>query len=210
MTTPEHTLVGVHFAIASGILNRYGWRAVVLAGLVSNIPDLDGLPFLVDTDTFVAIHRIWGHNVTAILFSSVLVTLAQYRWDFLGAMTNRICRVCMATTSTPISLPSYEKPLPPLAVLAITVICQLIHLPCDMVVSGGYRMADWPVKPWWPFFKTGYVFPMIPWGDPGVSVVVMIGLIALARDMRHSRMISAGTLAMLVVYLVTRRVLSAG
>lgn len=210
MTTPEHTLVGVHFAIASGILNRYGWRAVVLAGMVSNIPDLDGLPFLVDTDTFVAIHRIWGHNITAILVSSVLVTLAQSRWDFLGAMTNRICRICMATTSTPISMPSYEKPFPPFAVLAISMICQLIHLPCDMVVSGGYRMADWPVKPWWPFFKTGYVYPMIPWGDPGVSVVVMIGLIALARDMRHSRAISAGTLLMLVVYLTTRRVLSAG
>ncbi len=209
MTTPEHTLVGVHFAIATGMHNRFGWRAVVLAGVVSNIPDLDGLPFLVDTDTFVAIHRIWGHNVLAILVSSVLVTLAQVRWDFLGALTHRLCRVCVATTSTPISMPSFEKPISPLVVFAISLVCQLIHLPCDMVVSGGYRMADWPVKPWWPFLKTAYVYPMIPWGDPGVSIVVMAGLIALARDMRHSRKISAGTLLMLVVYLTTRRVLSA-
>jgi len=66
------------------------------------------------------------------------------------------------------------------------------------------------VKPWWPFLKTGYVYPMIPWGDPGVSIVVMAGLILLARDMSHCRKISAGTLLMLVVYLTARRVLSAG
>jgi len=58
MTTPEHTLVGIHLALASGRDRAWGWRAVALAGLMSNAPDWDGLTLLVDMGWFDRGHRV--------------------------------------------------------------------------------------------------------------------------------------------------------
>src|SRR3954470_10983089 len=86
MTTPEHTLVGIHLAFATGLHRVAGWRAVAMAGLASNAPDWDGLPMLINMQRFEAGHRAWGHNVLAILLSSLLLGWTQYQLDWLGAI----------------------------------------------------------------------------------------------------------------------------
>ncbi len=84
MTTPEHTLVGIHIAFAIGLHRIVGWRGVAMAGIASNIPDWDGLPMLFDMQRFEGGHRVWGHAVISILFSSLLAGYLQNRWDLIG------------------------------------------------------------------------------------------------------------------------------
>src|ERR1043165_7649129 len=82
MTTPEHTLVGIHLAIAAGLHRYYGWPAVALAGIASNVPDWDGLPMLIDMQRFEAGHRVWGHNLLMIAIAALVFgwSQAQFHW----------------------------------------------------------------------------------------------------------------------------------
>lgn len=205
MTTPEHTLVGVHFAIATGLFHRYGIRSLVLAGLVSNLPDLDGLPMLINMARFESGHRVWGHNFAVIGLTSIILTVLQSRLDFLSAIAASINR-----RFSNITQPAAEtvRPFSAVSVLVCSVCCQTLHLPCDMVVSGGHGLSHWLVQPWWPLSSTGYVYPMIPWGDPGPTVILMIGIIAAVRFLSRCKTVSIMSLLILVLYLTVRRVSS--
>lgn len=211
MTTPEHTLVGIHFAIATGIFHRFGMRSLVFAGLVSSLPDLDGLPMLINMARFESGHRVWGHNVLAIALTSLLVAFLQSRRDFSGIIATLISRRLSTSgrqaseTAPPFPVNAFSS----IAAFKLSCFCQLLHLPCDMVVSGGHGLSHWPVQPWWPFSTSGFVYPMIPWGDPGPTVILMVGIVAVVRFLPRCRRISATSLLVLVIYLTARRVLSA-
>ena len=204
MTSPEHTLVGIHLVMAAGAYRRYGLPVVILAGVASNLPDLDGLPMLYDMARFEAGHRVWMHNLCTIGLTSALLVILQYRFDWLG-LTAKFFATRIATSEAPAS--DLEKPVPTLVVLAWAVVCQLLHLPCDMVVSGGGGLADWHVRPWWPISNTGYIYPMIPWGDVGPTVVLMVGVILAVRFPVQDRTISRLTLLALILYLIIRHAL---
>ena len=88
--------------------------------------------------------------------------------------------------------------------IGIALIVQLVHLPCDMVVSGGRGLTDWPVAPLWPVSRTGYVLPLVPWGDVGPTVILMAGVIQMARVRGRYQSIALVTLAVLVLYLAGR------
>ena len=61
------------------------------------------------------------------------------------------------------------------------------------------------MKPFWPVSDAGYVYPMIPWGDVGPTVVMMAGVIVMAKRRKDVAATSAATLACLVGYLVLRK-----
>jgi len=89
MTTPEHTLVGIHFAFATGLHRFVGWRGVAMAGVASNVPDWDGIPMLFDMQRFESGHRVWGHGIMSIFLASLLLGFFQIRWDWIGFIANR-------------------------------------------------------------------------------------------------------------------------
>jgi len=192
MTTPEHTLVGIHLALAAGCHRYWGWPAVAMAGIASNVPDWDGLPMLVDMQRFEAGHRVWGHNLLAILLSSLMLgwSEAQFRW--IERVGERVRKYFSPNESSP--LPKMSLVSSALVFGTIAFFAQLVHLPCDMVVSGGAGLTDWLVRPFWPFSNAGFVFPLIPWGDVGPTVILMAGAIVLAKWPRHLSAISALTL----------------
>jgi hypothetical protein len=72
-----------------------------------------------------------------------------------------------------------------------------------MVVSGGQGMSNWPVKPFWPIWQVGYVYPLIPWGDIGPTVVMMAGIIGIAKFGRD-QLVATLTLILLVAYMCFR------
>ncbi len=202
MTTPEHTLVGIHLVLAAGCHRYWGWPAVALAGVASNVPDWDGLPMLVDMQRFECGHRVWGHNLLAILLSSLVLGWSQARFRLPELIAERVRRFLPAHgTKTPTSLAFFHGLL---VFTLIAFVAQLVHLPCDMVVSGGSGLTDWLVRPFWPFANVGYVFPLIPWGDVGPTVILMAGAIALAKLPSRVTAVSAFTLAVLVLYLLVR------
>ena len=107
-------------------------------------------------------------------------------------------------------LPTDEKinqPVVGVPWIALFLVCvgvQVIHLPCDMVVSGGGGLSDWYIKPFWPISNAGYVYALIPWGDIGPTLIMMSGVIIMARSADRLRQRSACTLAVLLAYLVIR------
>jgi len=218
MTTPEHTLVGIHLALASGRDRAWGWRAVALAGLMSNAPDWDGLTLLVDMGWFDRGHRVWGHNLAAIGLVSVVAAAVVSRWDVIGRAATRATRLLGRCGLTPpgaaadreptrrqVGASGHDGPLPFRAAFLTAAVAQAVHLPCDMVVSGGEGLAHWEVRPFWPFSTAGFVWPMIPWGDVGPTVILMGGSIVAAARGRSAATVSAATLALLVAYLLVRR-----
>lgn len=202
MTSPEHTLVGVHGALALGVHRRLGWAAVVMAGIAANVPDWDGLAMLVDMQRFEAGHRVWGHNFVAIFASSVLLGWSQYRFRWVERASRSVGG--LLSINVPEIGAERSTRAAALALMAVAFFGQAIHLPCDMVVSGGSGLSDWLIRPFWPFSQRGFVFPLVPWGDVGPTVILMAGAIACARWPGKVRAVSAGTLAGLCLYLVAR------
>ncbi|MBL8892029.1 MAG: metal-dependent hydrolase [Planctomycetaceae bacterium] len=207
MTTPEHTLVSIHLAIAAGLHRHLGWRVIALAGVAANIPDLDGVPMLFNMHRFESGHRVWGHNVWAVLVTSVLLAVSQYRWDWLGQVYTwygKTYHQNQHEANSSSYLSSGTRPAHRgswLILTTVALVSQAVHLPCDMVVSGGTGFSDWPVRPFWPASDIGYVCPLISWGDIGPTVVLMAGVILIAKWPTTARLFSAGTLVVLTLYL---------
>lgn len=208
MTTPEHTLVGLHAALACGRDRAWGWRAVALAGLISNGPDWDGLPMLVNMARFEPGHRVWGHNLPVILLISLLVAAVLSCWDLIGGVGQRLGRR-FGSSEAQLFIEQDSRPLGFKAAALTALVAQALHLPCDMVASGGHGLSHWHVQPFWPFSNAGFVYPMIPWGDPGPTIILMSGLIVMAQRRRQVAATSAATLFGLVAYLLVRRFVAA-
>jgi len=203
MTTPEHTLVGIHVAFVFGVHRFLGWTAVAMAGLASNVPDWDGLPMLFDMQRFEAGHRVWGHNVLAIILSSLILGWTQIRYSWIEKIGVLLAkRVSVLENDAPTSETRQYRSI--LTFTAIAMLAQALHLPCDMVVSGGKGLSDWPVQPFWPFSHAGFVYPMIPWGDVGPTVILMTGIIITAKRPAYISIVSFVTLIAICAYLVTR------
>lgn len=204
MTTPEHTLVGVNGAIALGLDRRLGWAAVVFAAVASNAPDLDGLPMLLDMQRFESAHRVWGHNVFAIALTSLLLAGSQARWGWVERLSARVARWLPIDGGRLAAAGGAGSRGMFWWLLGVSALVQLVHLVCDAVVSGGEGLTDWPVQPFWPVSDRGFVLPLVPWGDVGPTVVLMLGAIGLAKFPEHRRQLSIATLAGLGLYLLAR------
>ncbi|TWT77660.1 hypothetical protein Pla123a_14560 [Posidoniimonas polymericola] len=204
MTTPEHTLVGVHGAMALGLDRRLGWAAVVFAAVASNAPDLDGLPMLFDMQRFESGHRVWGHNVFAIALTSLLLAWSQARFGWIERLSARVAKWLPVDSRPPTAVGPFAGRPTMGWLIAVSAAAQLVHLACDAVVSGGEGLTDWPVEPFWPASDWGFVLPLVPWGDPGPTIVMMLGAIALAKFPERSRRLSRVTLAGLCLYLLAR------
>ena len=215
MTSPEHTLVGIHLAIALRLHRYFGWQAVAMAGIASNLPDWDGLPMLIDMRRFEWGHRVWGHNLFAIILSSLALAWTQQHFHWIDRLSQRLRRF-LPTTSPAVSTTFPSAPMSPplgqglagryplMAAWLIAMLVQAIHLPCDMVVSGGNGLTDWPIQILWPLSQREFVFPLIPWGDIGPTVILMTGVILLAKKIAKESYVSIGTLALLCLYLFAR------
>lgn len=219
MTTPEHALVGIHAAFSVGVHRRLGWQAVALAAVASVLPDWDGLLILIDIRLFDQGHRVWGHNLISITLTSLLLAISEVRWSWISKLGNLLVKHLPRLRETRAidrdgrhtECACYNKSHPlseyhPVfsSLLFVAILSQLLHLPCDMVVSGGGGLADWEIQPWWPFSDRGYVFPLIPWGDVGPTVILMAGVIIAAKRPERTSAISAITLTLLVAYLLLR------
>lgn len=206
MTTPEHTLVGIHFAFAMGIHRFVGWRGVAMAGIASNFPDWDGIPMLFDMQRFESMHRVWGHSLLSIFLTSLLLGIAQIRWDFIGFVADWFRPLVSPNLSAGFSQnPKWLLGITGVVVFAfIGFVAQGLHLPCDMVVSGGHGLSDWAIQPGWPVSNAAYVYPLIPWGDVGPTVILMAGAIIIAKRNAHLSQTSWLTIVVLCGYLVVR------
>ena len=71
-------------------------------------------------------------------------------------------------------------------------------------MSGAAQLTDWELKLLWPFSTRGFIFPLVPWGDPGVSVILVAGMFALWHWQRRMQFVATTTIVATVGYLVAR------
>ena len=210
MTTIEHAMLGINGALSVGLHRRWGWPIVALAGVAAVSPDWDGMFMLIPSQ--VENHRVWGHNVSACVLVGVLLGVTDYYFDVVTRCGRGFTRL-MRLTVPQEALATRGRFVPnELAFwILVVIVAALSHLPADMVVSGTGEDAvvsgteglpDWEVKMLWPFSDRGWVFPLIHWGNPGVTIVFMVGMFAMARWKSHAQAIASATLLLVVAYLI--------
>ncbi len=205
MTTFEHAMLGVNGALASGLTRRFGWRLAAMAGVVAASADWDGLAIVFSTATFAEGHRVWGHNLLVASLLGVLLAAADYRFDFCcrgGRLVQKLFRV-QGPVETP-RLPDERRPLGYAVWIAVGAAASLSHLAADLVVSGTRTLPDWRLQLLWPFSDRDWVFPLIRWGDVGVTVIFAAGMFALAARPKYLQAVAALTLTTVVIYLGAR------
>lgn len=205
MTTYEHAMLGITGVLAAGLNRRFGWPIVALAAVAATSPDWDGLTILAGSAAFAASHRLWGHNVLACVLTGLLLGILDYQFD----VTTRCGRFLAQKLRLvlPGGPPQGREThcLSGFAVwVGVAILAALSHLAGDLVFSGTATLPDWELRPWWPFSSTGYVYPLVAWGDAGASIVFAAGMFAMWKWPSRLQPISAATLACVVLYTVLR------
>jgi hypothetical protein len=198
-------MLGLTGVLATGLNRRCGWPLVALAAVAATSPDWDGLTIVAGPAAFAASHRLWGHNVLACVLTGLLMGVLDYQFDVAtrcGRFLARKLRLVL-----PGGMPQVREThcLGGFAVwVGVAILAALSHLAGDLVFSGTATLPDWELQPWWPFSGAGYIFPLLAWGDAGASIVFAAGMFAMWKWPGRLQLISAATLACVVLYVVLR------
>jgi membrane-bound metal-dependent hydrolase YbcI (DUF457 family) len=205
MTTFEHGMVGATCAMAVGLHERHGWKVAALSALASIAVDWDGLTILYSNAAFAAGHRVWGHNLLAVVVSGLLVGIFDYKFD----LVTRFARLFVKLSRAQLALEDLEcraafSRSQLWIWIGVSVVAGLLHLPSDLVVSGSASLPDWKLKLLWPFSDQGWVYPMVRWGDPGITLIFVAGAFAMTRWSGRVVRVAQLTVLSVIVYCVVR------
>ena len=205
MTTFEHAMLGVTGALAAGLDRRWGWPIVAVAGFVAVLPDWDGLGILFGVAVFDRVHRTLGHNLLVCLSLGAVVAALDYRYSLALRVKEHVGRHLRALSS--------QEPSPKRSVfragelsiwVAVGVVASLSHLAADVVFSGHPQLSDWGLRLLWPFSDRLWAYPMVSWGDPGATLVFVVGMFAMIRWRSRRRLIAGLTLTLVLGYVSMR------
>ncbi|OHB84669.1 MAG: hypothetical protein A2V98_21640 [Planctomycetes bacterium RBG_16_64_12] len=208
MTTYEHAMLGVTGTLAAGLDRRYGWQIVALGGFVAVLPDWDGLSILCGAAVFDHLHRSLGHNLLVCTLLGAVVAALDYRFSLalrVKGYFGRYVRALAPQESSPKRsvFHAYE-----LSVWVVTgVLASLSHLAADLVFSGHPVFSDWGLRLLWPFSDRVWGYPLVSWGDPGVTLIFVGGMFAMIRWPRRLQLVSGLTLTTVLGYVSIRAVL---
>ena len=202
MTTIEHALLGTNLVLATGLEKKFGWQSVALGGVCAVLPDWDGLTILWSVSLFDDAHRVWGHNLLVCLIVALFIAVLDYRHDIITRTARRLTqwtkfaapddRLAVRTVFSCSGLAFWFF-------VAIFATCS--HLVSDMVFSGTATLSDWDLKPFWPFSDRGVVYPLISWGDVGVTIIFILGMFAMLRWKNKTALVARLTLLAVLGYI---------
>lgn len=205
MTTYEHAMLGVTGTLAAGLHRRYGWQIVALGGFAAVLPDWDGLSIVLGAALFDHVHRTVGHNLLVCALVGAVVACLDYRYDLatrVKAFAGRRIRVFASERPSPGRSIFHAREL---CVWVTTgVLASLGHLAADLVFSGHAVFSDWGLRLFWPFSDRVWVYPLVPWGDPSVTMIFAAGMFAMIRWPARLQLTSALTLALVLGYIGIR------
>jgi membrane-bound metal-dependent hydrolase YbcI (DUF457 family) len=205
VTSYEHVMLGVTGTLAAGLHRRHGWPIVAVAGAAAILPDWDGLSLAFGAAAFDQVHRAWGHNLFAAIVAGSLVAVLEYRFGWLERAGVRLCR--KLKLPQPDSDPTGPRQLRSsnLAIwIVVGVAASLSHLGADVLFSGHATLPDWGIRLFWPFCDRALAYPMVPWGDPGVSLIFAAGMFGMVRWPTRLQCVAGATLAAGTVYVLIR------
>lgn len=205
MTTFEHGMVGATCAMAIGLHDRFGWKVIAVSALASIAVDWDGLTILYSKAAFAEGHRVCGHNLLAVLLSGLLVGSVDYRFDLVTCFARlfvKLSRVQLSSEKLKCRVVFSRSQL--WIWIGVSVVAGLLHLPSDLVVSGSASLPDWKLKLLWPFSDQDWVYPMVRWGDPGITLIFVAGAFAMTRWPRRVTRVAQVTVLSVIAYCVVR------
>ena len=153
-----HTFLGAALA-QTPLRQRTAYASAALI-IGANLPDIDGLAMLVDTDTALLLRRGWTHGIAAILILPLILTGVLVLW----------CRITKNT-----SRPEFP-PLRIRALVGLSYLAVATHPSLDWLNNYGMRWlmpfdGDWfygdaifIVDPWMWLLLGGAVFLSHSWG----------------------------------------------
>ena len=185
MTTFEHAMLGVDLVIASGLDRKHGWRLAAMAGVAAVLADWDG--FLFST------HRAWGHGILPCFLIAVLWGLLDYRFDLISRLASRAVRFTKVTVPEGLlARRTVFSKGEAMLWCVVSIIAAQTHAPCDMIVSGTKSLPDWEVLWLWPFSSKGFVYPLVPWGDVGITLILFAGMFVMLRYRERRQYVACG------------------
>lgn len=208
MTTFEHAMLGINGTLAVGLHRRYAWRIVALAGLAAISPDWDGWTILGGMQLFNHAHRAWGHSLVTCIALALVLGGLDYRFDLVGYGERMLCRL-LRVPSKALATPAKTSRSRLAVWLIVAVVATLSHLAADLVYSGTAELSDWHLQLLWPFSSEGFVFPMVHWGDAGVTIIFVVSMFTMVRYRGRIQPLALITLSAVLVYIVIRGTLFA-
>jgi hypothetical protein len=75
-----------------------------------------------------------------------------------------------------------------------------------LTILGGVELFDHAHRAWvfWPFSSRGFVFPLVRWGDIGVTIIFVVSMFAMIRKLASIQAIALITLTLVLMYIVVR------
>ena len=203
MTTIEHALLGTNLVLATGLEKRFGWQTVALGGVCAVASDWDGLTLLWSVSLFDAAHRVWGHNLLVCSIIALIVAVFDYRYDFITRTARRLVQwTKFALPDDRLEIRTVFSRSGLVVWFCVALIASWSHLAGDLVFSGTATLSDWNVKLFWPFADDGFVYPLISWGDVGVTIIFVLGMFAMLRWKNKTALIARLTLIAAFCYII--------
>jgi membrane-bound metal-dependent hydrolase YbcI (DUF457 family) len=203
MTIYEHAMIGINGTLALGLNRRHGWQIVAFAGIAAVLPDLDGLTILLGPSLYADGHRLWGHNLLVAGLVAALFSVIAYQTDALTKsqkwLANRWKALSIGDSQTTTPPHRYAKLL---LWMLVGVLATYSHLVMDIFYSGGKNLQTWGVPLFWPFSRTEWAYPLVPWGSIGATVILAVSMFAMLRWPTWIRTIATSSLAVVAGYMV--------
>ncbi|GHT40760.1 hypothetical protein FACS189443_1560 [Planctomycetales bacterium] len=205
MTTIEHALLGADLVLAAGLNRRFGWQLAALAGVCAVLPDWDGLTILWSVPLFDTTHRSWGHGLLTSAVVGVFFALIDYRFDLMQRVAGFFRRLLRVQIPDTLLQRRQQLSFSGACIwVAVAIVASYSHLLADIIVSGTATLADWDVKIFFPFSDKGIVYPLVPWGDVGNTVILLLGMFAMLRWNNRVQTIAVITLSLVIAYSMIR------
>lgn len=186
----DHGLLGATLAVGSGAPRRLGAGSILLAALIGMVPDWDALSSNVSMQSYLAVHRVWGHNLFAVLILGAL--LGTLGWWIQASVDRRQA----APARPPEGLALW---------LILGMLIMLSHALMDVIYCGGFGSETWPVQLFWPVASTGFAYPCVPWVDRTTTLILAAGLLGSLLAWQYSQAIACVALALLAGHVICWR-----
>ncbi len=98
--------------------------------------------------------------------------------------------------------PSTERRWQWLLWIAVGVAAAYSHLLMDVFFSGGKNFQNWGVRLLWPFSRTEWAYPLVPWGNIGATVILAASMFAMLRWRARTQTIAALSLIAVALYMI--------
>lgn len=205
MTIFEHAMIGINGTLALGLERRCGWPIAALAGLAAVLPDLDGLTILFGLQCYADGHRLWGHNLLVAGIAAVMFSTFAFYTDVFPKSRLWLAKHCKAfSVSDESAAVQSHHPAQLLLWIAVGVAATYSHLFADVIFSAGRNLPIWGVPLFWPFSNAAIAYPLLPWGDIGVTLVLAASMFAMLRWPRRTQAIAIASLVLTAAYIAVR------